>query len=325
MLTIELVDPGGAVLALPPEQLFTLEADPPDLRGPAGEGPVMIEMLDGFVDAGAARQLARDHLLAALPTDVVARFDTDLLFDYRARRPPMLFVEDHWESYDPPRLELRAARDETGRPFLLLAGPEPDVMWDRFAAAVELLVERFGVRVVIGTNAIPMAVPHTRPVGITAHSARKDLIEGYPAWVGTVQVPGSASALLEHRLAGAGHTTMGFAVHVPHYLAQSAYAPASLALVRAVANAGGLALPVAALETAAQEAQDTIAGLLSQSDELAELVRGLEAQYDAFVANRDSATLTAAGPLPSADEIGAELERFLAEQNKRRGDNPGTA
>jgi hypothetical protein len=49
----------------------------------------------------------------------------------------------------------------------------------------------------------------------------------------------------------------------------------------------------------------------------------LEAQYDAFVANRtDEAGLSGSGPLPSADELGAELERFLAEQNPK-GDDGG--
>ena len=311
-------------MALLPEELFTLEAEVPTLVGPDGRGPVLVEMLDGFVDAGAARRLAREHLLAAAPSIVVATFDVDLLYDYRARRPPMLFVEDHWSSYEDPKLELRLSHDETGTPFLLLLGAEPDVMWERFVAAVQLLVTRLGVRMSVGTNAIPMAVPHSRPGGLTAHGSRKELVAQYPSWVGTVQVPGSASALLEHRLAAAGLDSVGFAVHVPHYLAQAAYPPAAVVLLRALAQVAGLSLPVAALEAAATEALESIAGLVAQSDELGELVRGLEEQYDAFVAQRatQDESLAGAGPLPSADELGAELERFLAEQARKRED-PG--
>src|SRR5438270_10409697 len=98
---------GGAVTALPPEQLFALAPDLPPVTGPDGRGPVLIEMLDGFVDAGGARRLARDHILAAGPSVVIATFDVDLLYDYRARRPPMLFARDHWSSYENPQLELR--------------------------------------------------------------------------------------------------------------------------------------------------------------------------------------------------------------------------
>lgn len=305
------------MVAVPPEDLFEIAPDLPDLRG-----TVLVEALDGFIDAGGARRLTRDHLLAASDAQPVVTFDVDLLHDYRARRPPMVFAADHWESYESPTLDIRLLADEEGTGYLLLSGSEPDVMWERFTAAVLQVVDRLGVRLVVGTNAIPMAVPHSRPIGITAHASRPALIEGYEPWVATVQVPGSAGHLLEHRLAAAGHDSMGFAVHVPHYLAQAAYPPAAEALVRAIGRATGLALPVAALEEAAREAQQSVAGLVAQSEELAELVRTLEAQYDAIVANR-GASLTEAGSLPTGDELGAELERFLAERSRKRDDPRG--
>lgn len=313
-------------MALLPEELYTLSADVPPLVGADGRGPVLVEMLDGFVDAGAARRLAREHILAAGPSLVLATFDVDLLFDYRARRPPMLFVEDHWSSYEDPKLELRLSHDGNGVPFLLLLGAEPDVMWERFVAAVGILVRQLGVRLTVGTNAIPMAVPHTRPPSITAHGSRKKLIAEHPSWVGTVQVPGSASALLEYRLGGTGHDSVGFAVHVPHYLAQAAYPPAAHTLLKAIAEVGELSLPLAALDATATEALESIQGLVAQSEELAELVRGLEESYDTFVANRSSTptdSLAGSGPLPTADDLAAELERYLAEQ-ARKPDDPGT-
>jgi len=303
--------PGGAVAFLPPDELYTLAPDVPDVAG-----AVLVEMLDGFIDAGGARRLARDHLLAGGASVLVATFDVDLLFDYRARRPPMMFVEDHWASYDAPRLDVRLLTDADGTGFLLLSGPEPDVMWERFATAVERLVAHLGVRMSIGTNAIPMAVPHTRPVGVTAHGSRPDLLTGHVPWVGTVQVPGSASALLEYRLGAAGHDALGFAVHVPHYLAQAAYPAAAETLLRTVADAAGLRFDIDALTKAAEEAAATVSGLVDQSEDLAELVRGLEAQYDAFIDSRENSAA-----LPSAEEIGAELERFLAEQ-MRKPDEP---
>jgi predicted ATP-grasp superfamily ATP-dependent carboligase len=293
-----------------PEDLYVLAPDVPDVRG-----SVLVEMLEGFVDAGAARRLARDHLLARGASVLVATFDVDLLFDYRARRPTMVFVEDHWTSYDAPRLDVRLLTDDDGTAFLLLSGPEPDVMWERFATAVEQLVTRLGVRLCVGTNAIPMAVPHTRPVGVTAHGSRPELLAGHVPWVGTVQVPGSASGLLEFRLGAAGHDALGFAVHVPHYLAQAAYPAAAEALLRAVGGAAGLRFDVDGLTKAAEEASSTIASLVEQSDDLAELVRGLEGQYDAFLESREGSAA-----LPSAEEIGAELERFLAEQMHKPDD-----
>jgi predicted ATP-grasp superfamily ATP-dependent carboligase len=297
---------------LNPDELYELTGDLPDLGR-----PVLVQALTGFVDAGNAAYLAREHLLTALDAHLVVTFDIDRLIDYRSRRPSMIFVEDHWESYDEPSLGLYLLRDEAGVPFLMLAGPEPDLQWERFLAAVMGLVERFAVRMTVGLTAIPMAVPHTRPVGVTAHATRRDLIAGYQPWLSRVQVPGSAGNLLEYRLGRKGLDAVGFAVHVPHYLAQAAYPAAALELLSAVSRATGLLLPTADLRSAADALRADIDKQVAHNEEASTLVRNLEEQYDAFIQARHGSDLLAeAGPLPSADELGAELERFLAEFNK---------
>lgn len=307
---------------LDPQGLYELDPDQPsaDELGT----PLLLHALSGFIDAGHAGRLTAAHLRDVLPNRVIARFDVDQLYDYRARRPPMTFVENRWESYDGPKLELSLAHDSAGTPFLMLTGPEPDVQWERFVAAVGQLVERYRVSVTVGVHAIPMAVPHTRPVGVTAHATRADLVEGFPPWVGTVQVPGNVSALLELRLGEAGRDAVGYAVHVPHYLAQTEYPDAAKALVGHVGTLGGLTLPTEALDTASAEIRAAVESQIAEQPEVRAVVSALEEQYDAFVAGRGRSLLadeTAA--LPTADELGAELERFLAEENERRGRGEG--
>jgi predicted ATP-grasp superfamily ATP-dependent carboligase len=245
----------------------------------------------------------------------VATFDVDRLLDYRSRRPVMIFVEDHWEEYDEPRLALHLLHDDAGTPFLLLAGPEPDLQWERFTAAMLSLVERLGIHLTIGLNAIPMAVPHTRPTGVTAHATRRELISGYEPWLQRVQVPGSAGHLLEYRLGQRGRDAMGFAVHVPHYLAQTEYPAATEVLLTSVSRATGLLLPTESLHAAAEAVREDVDKQIAETDEARAVVRALEQQYDAFVRGRQGTNLLAGetGPLPTAEELGAELERFLAE------------
>jgi hypothetical protein len=302
-----------------PRELYEVFDDTP--VDASGEGLTMIEALDGFVDAGAAKRALREHLLGTLESTPVVRFDVDVFHDYRARRPAMVFNADHWESYDAPSIEIRRVLDTTGRPFLMLVGSEPDVLWERFASGVSACVTHFDVGLSIGLTAIPMGVPHTRPPGMTAHGNRRDVLALYPPWVQTVTVPASIGTMLEHRLDQGGRSVLGFAVHVPHYLAQAAYPEAALALLRAIEGASGLSLGAAELESAATESRVTIDGLVAQSDELRELVAGLETSYDAYVAGRATNLLADGAPLPTGDELGAELERFLAEQNKG-GDDP---
>ncbi|MCW2915922.1 MAG: hypothetical protein JWN52_3990 [Actinomycetia bacterium] len=296
---------------LGPEDLYELDAELPELSR-----PVLLHSLDGFVDAGSTSRLIRDHILDTLDHRVVARFDVDSLIDYRARRPVMTYDQDHWDDYDAPELAVHLVQDATGSPFLFLTGPEPDRLWEGFTANVRSLVERLGVSLTVGFHGIPMGVPHTRPVGLTPHGTRPELITGPRPWFGRVQVPGSASALLELRLGQAGHNAIGFAVHVPHYLAQSDYPAAAVTALDAVAAATGLALPSDELRAAAVRTNTEIADQIAGSDEVEKVVQALEQQYDAFAGSADRESLLASEQnMPTAEELGAEFERFLAEQD----------
>ena len=297
-------------MARDPRELYDLEPDLPDLGS-----PVLVQALDGFIDAGSAKRLAREHLLSTHGSRVLATFDVDALLDYRARRPLMTFAEDHWSDYDDPQLALHLAHDTEGTPFLVLAGPEPDVHWELFLAAVRSLVEQLEVNLTVGLNSIPMAVPHTRPLGIIAHASRPELVAGHEKWVGNVQVPASAGHLLEYRLGQAGRDAAGFAVAVPHYLADAAYPAAALSLLTSLAGLTGLSFATGALEQAAREVREQVDAQVAASDEVLAVVTALEGQYDAYRSGASRSLLAEmGGGLPTADELGDEFERFLADQ-----------
>ncbi|WP_371656929.1 MULTISPECIES: PAC2 family protein [unclassified Streptomyces] len=284
-------------------------------------GLVMLYHFDGYIDAGETGEQIVGKLLDSLPHQVVARFDHDRLVDYRARRPLLTFKRDRWTEFETPAIEVRLVQDATGAPFLLMSGPEPDVEWERFAVAVRQIVERLGVRLSVNFHGIPMGVPHTRPVGITPHGNRTDLMPGHRSPFDEAQVPGSAESLIEYRLMEAGYDVLGVATHVPHYVARSAYPDAALTALEAITAATGLVLPTIAhgLRTEAQRTQTEIERQIGEGDEeLVTLVQGLEHQYDAVAGAETRGNLVAEpADLPSADELGREFERFLAE---REGD-----
>ncbi|MET1004392.1 MAG: PAC2 family protein [Propionibacteriaceae bacterium] len=269
--------------------------------------PVLIHQFDGFVDAGQAGRLFSTHLLEQLDHEILAEFDHDQLHDYRSRRPAMIFDTNTWKSYADVTLRLYRVVDEQGEVFLLLTGPEPDVQWERLAAAILELIEQIGVRLTVSIHGIPMAVPHTRPVTMTAHATDPDLVKGYRSWIDRVEVPASFSGLLEFRLGQRDRKAMGFAAHVPHYLAQAAFPAATLTLTRSLNAATGLAVPLEPLEKASATNLADIASEMAGSSEVQELVTTLEEQFDSLQSE-------GIDQVPSADEIGAEFERFLAER-----------
>jgi len=293
-----------------PQELYEIIGELPEF-----DRPVLVQAMTGFVDAGSATRLAREQLMSSGEARLLVKFDIDALLDYRSRRPTMMFVEDHWESYEEPMLAIYALDDAHGVPYLLLTGPEPDLAWERFTAATTTLIDRMGVRVTVGFNSIPMAVPHTRPTGVTAHASRQDLISGYEPWIQRVQVPGSAGHLLEYRLAQSGHDSMGFAVHVPHYLAQTDYPQAAELLLTSLSKATGLMLGTDDLRESAASVRVEVDRQIADNPDAVELVESLEAQYDAYTRGRTGNLLASSGPLPTDQEVGAELERFLANQS----------
>jgi predicted ATP-grasp superfamily ATP-dependent carboligase len=305
-------------LSRDPAELFELSPAASELAS----GMVMLYYLDGFIDAGGAGRLFTGHLLSSLEHTEVARFDVDRLLDYRSRRPTMIFAKDHWESYEDPELAVHLLHDAEGKPFLLLSGLEPDREWERFASAVLQISETLRIRLGVSFHGIPMGVPHTRPLGLTGHATRSELIEGYQPFVDRLQVPGSAMSLIELRMARAGLDAVGFAVHVPHYLAHASYPSAAVTVLAAVERATGLNLPNEALHEAAQLTNAEIARQVAGSDDVAEVVRSLEQQYDAFTAEHQDLLAGHPERMPTADELAAQFERFLAEQSG--GDSPET-
>lgn len=272
---------------------------------------MLVVALAGFLDAGSAAALAVDHLLTEDAGRVVASFEVDELYDYRARRPPMSFREDHYADYEAPRLVVRRLADADGSPFLLLHGPEPDIRWEAFARGVREVVERLGVRLTVSLGSVPMAVPHTRPVQLTHHATAAHLLVQDNVWKGEIRVPSSAQSLLELRLGEWDHDAMGFVAHIPHYVAQVDYPQASVALLEGVGESAGLRFDAAPLKEAGEARQVEIATQISDSEEVREVVEGLERQYDAFH-SASSSLLARDEPLPSGEELGEQFEQFLA-------------
>jgi predicted ATP-grasp superfamily ATP-dependent carboligase len=306
---------------LDPTELYRIVDDASAVEGrPAVDGaaddatpgerrfPVLVHHLQGYIDAGHAGRLATEHLMATFAATEVATFDVDQLLDYRARRPAMTYDRDHWADYDTPKLSLYALEDVSGSPFLLLTGPEPDAQWERFIAAVTELVDHFGVELTVGLNAI------------TAHATRRELIDEHERWSTVAKLPGSAAALLELRLGQTGHDAMGLAVHVPHYLSETEYPQAAGTLLDHLAASSGLHLPTGELVRAAVDVGAEIEAKVANSEQAIKVVEALERRYDDGVSAQGRPSLLADDqPVPTGDEIGAEIERFLFEQDSETG------
>jgi len=287
------------------------------LAKPGAVGPALIVAVQGFIDAGNIGAIAAAHLHTELETTRIATFDADQLIDYRGRRSQMVLQSDRWVDYDAPYLALDYVLDREGNGFLLLTGAEPDLQWERVIAAIRTIIERFRVSLTLTVHGIPMPVPHTRPLTLTARGTRSALTEDYVSVFNEIRVPSSLTSLLEFRLGERGLDAMGFAIHVPHYFSRSQYPPAAVFALRHVERATGLDLGSDLLRQEGSELTAAMEAEAMGTPELAELIGKLEEQYDMFVQRSAvPGLLDSDGMIPNADDIAAQFEQYLREQDE---------
>jgi hypothetical protein len=300
-----------------PDGLYELITDLADVP----EGLPLVGALTGFADAGGAVSQLSEHLLGTLDYVTIAEFDNDALLDYRARRPTIYFDEDHLADYTPQRLGLYLAHDEIGQQFLLLTGYEPDFKWDGFTAAVIKFIEDLKVKSTTWVHAIPMPVPHTRPISVTVSGNRAELIETMSIWKPRTQAPANALHLVEYRLQELGHPIAGFVLLIPHYLSDTEFPLAAVTALESVSAATGLIFPTDTLRESGRDFLTKIESQVESNPELAKLVASLEERHDSYLQDNPlrSPLTDIDGELPSADAIAAELQNFLAMRRNDEG------
>lgn len=282
--------------------LYELDAVPSEL-----DAPLLVVAMDGWIDAGVAGAAAASHLLATVPTEVLARFDADALVDYRARRPTLRVQDGLNAGLTWSEPELRVGQDRIGNWVLVLTGPEPDMRWHAFTDAVVELSRQLGVRLACGLGAFPAPVPHTRPVRLASTATQRHLAEMVGFVPGTIDVPAGIGAALEAALAAADIEAVGLWARVPHYVSAMPYPAGAAALLDGLAALAGVELDTRDLHAAAALASARIDELIANSEEHTALVRQLESAADMG----DTGSPLDPTDLPSGDEIAAELERFL--------------
>jgi hypothetical protein len=279
---------------------------------PQLDDPVLVVMLLGWIDAGTAGATAMGVLQGELAGRRIATFDGDTFIDYRARRPLLQLREGVNTNLVWPELRLDAARDPEGHDVLLLTGHEPDMAWHLFCDAMVGLAADLGVRKAVGLGAYPFAAPHTRPSRLSITAATPEVAATVPYLRNSVDVPAGIEAALERRFAEADIPALGLWAQVPHYVANYPYPAAAVSLLQGLREVAGVSVSGTALADEATAHRQQLDTLVANSDEHVTMVHQLEQVYDAESESQPDIS----GPLPTGDELAAELERYLREQGK---------
>jgi hypothetical protein len=289
-----------------------------DHPGDLGPDPVLVLALDGWTDAGEGGTAAAEALRESAPIRRLGAFPSDALYDYRDRRPQLAI--DHGILGHPrwPELTVELVEPPSGPALVLISGGEPDFNWRTISTDLVELARTIGATRYVGLGAVPGPIPHTRPVQVICTSSDPDLIDriGHPHE--RVVVPASCQVAIEAVLRDAGLTTLGLWVRIPHYVAGE-YPEAARALLERFSAHLGTPVDLSEFDAAVDDNRAKLDVAASASDEVTEHVRQLERLYDAEQeaerlatgADRDRKPTITEEQVPSADELAAEIERFL--------------
>ena len=277
------------------------------LADPELSEPVLVYVLEGWIDAGLGASTAMGTLLTSIPTETLATFDTEYFIDQRARRRVARIIDGVTSELTWPEIQLRHGRDGDGADMIFLLGPEPDFHWSDFVEAVTDAALRFDVRLVVGLGSFPAPTPHTRPVRVigTAPEASANLLPLVGTVSGELEVPAGISSALELGFADVDVDVLTLWARVPHYVASMPYPQAAASLIEGLARIAGLTLDASVLRAAADEARLRVDNLVTNNPDHSSMVEQLEEVTDENEGN------SLGDDVPSGDELAAELERFL--------------
>ncbi|MEX2626481.1 MAG: PAC2 family protein [Ilumatobacteraceae bacterium] len=293
------------------DSLHWIGDETPDL-----DGPVMVVMLTGWIDASGAAAAAMETITDECDATPVATFDDDTYIDFRARRPVMELREGLNSVLRWNHTTVSTARDRTGRDLVLLSGPEPDMAWHRFAHRTARLATDLGVTMMVALGAYPFTTPHTRPSKVSLSTPSQDVLSRLTFLRSSIDVPAGMASVLEHSLHDAGIPTVGLWAQVPHYIASLEYPAAGVALIDSLRDAADVVIDGTDLRQAAVSQRERLDELVSGNEEHQHMLRQLEQLHDAADDTPGGGGPAGPGlPMASGDEIAAELERFLRDQD----------
>lgn len=267
--------------------------------------PIMVVALRGWFDVAEVATDALDHLVADRVAPVIATIDPDPFFDFTQERPEIALDEVDRLQVRWPDNEFRLARyPGRAHDLVLLAGVEPHLRYATFADCIIEVAHRLGCDVVVTVGAAAEAVPHTRMPMVVGSSTTDGLVRALglsrPQYQGITGLVG----VLQERLDRRSIPAVSLRVGVPHYLGNAKHPKSSAALLRHLEHVLDVPTGHALLADDIERWRALHDEAVDEDQQAAAYLRMLEADYDR----------RAEAALPSADDLAAELERFLREQ-----------
>jgi predicted ATP-grasp superfamily ATP-dependent carboligase len=239
--------------------------------------PVLVLCYAGWNDGGDAATTAGRFLLEAYSAQNYAYIDSEEFLDFTVVRPQVRQGEGGARKIRWPNLEFFSIELESQSFDLLVGlGVEPHLRWKAYTRAMLEFVERTGVRRVILLGALLDEVIYSQPVQVSGFSADPELQKELGLDRSTYEGPTGIVGVLGAAFQGAGVETVSLWARLPHYVSQTPYMRASLALLQKVEAITHFPIDLSPLEKQAAEFDQTVSEMIANDPQLSAYVRELK-------------------------------------------------
>ena len=268
--------------------------------------PVMLVALRGLFDIGGVATSALDWMLKERDCTVVADIDPDPFFDFTQERPEVYLDEDGERQVRWPENEFMVIRyPEGARDMIVVNGVEPHVSWGIFTQCVVDVARGLGCNLVVSLGAAAEQVPHTRVPFVVGSTTNTDLAARLGLSRPQYQGPTGVAGVLLDSLDRASIPSVSLRVGVPHYLMHAQHPKSAAALLQHLQHVLGIPTDHANLQNEISRWQELHDAAVEGDPQASAYVHMLERRHDQLVEQN----------MPSGDDLAAELEEFLRNQN----------
>jgi proteasome assembly chaperone (PAC2) family protein len=274
--------------------------------------PILLLAFAGWNDAAESATNACRFLRQAWNGEPLATLDSEEFYHYGLQRPQVRFKAGTTErEIIWPDTEFSLCRPPAlNRDVLIGIGSEPHLRWKTYCRTVLELARELEVGLIVTMGALLAEVPHTRPVRLTGFATDPELATLLRVRPTRYEGPTGIVGVLSSIARAAGLTTASLWANVPHYISAVENPRATLALVHGVNRLLDGPIDVRELEEAGAQFDSQLAEVLAQNRKVATYVRKLEARD----VEADELPRESPGELPNAQDLVAEIERFMRQQ-----------
>jgi proteasome assembly chaperone (PAC2) family protein len=274
--------------------------------------PILIMAFGGWNDAAEAATSAARYLAQVWPARPLASIDPEEFYHFGLSRPHVRFKtgsrterEIVWPATEFSLSEPAALE----RDVIIGIAAEPHLKWRTYCGAVLELARRARASLVLTLGALLAEVAHTRPVRLVGGAHDPELAARLgirpTRYEGPTGIVGVLNTLCRER----GVATASLWANVPHYISGIENPKAALALVERVLALLDVELDLTELCEGVRQFEQNLAEIVAQNAKIATYIKKLEGS-----AVQEEPTPEKVSDLPPADELVAEIERFLRRQ-----------